>query len=478
MPGTHTMPASTPALVPEPALRPVPLSGPGVELSAWARLFTDGDALVLRYRGFFGGRSEKRYPLSGPQGISRALLIVPRGEVAQVHPEAGELRLLNPAGRPVARLLPNRWLPSGRVGIPIEEAARISGALALLDAAGVPVKRADATDLATPREPGRRETALVLRPGPQLPGWYAALRVTAGCLWLLAMSVALFSGGSLPGWVLMAAVTAFAAPAARLVLRGVAAVRNRSAARLGPPPLAEIRPHPGRPDPGAAFTAPTKRFLTRAVLRVFPGELSLVDQYGSDARRPLTGPAAPEALVRLTGPDGRPVGVRLRYSSGLSEPLGAWADWFAGPGGEDAWQRLRDVLPLPCEDAEVSGRALANPDLVRGPGAVAPTPHAGAARRAAYFPTSVAKGSSTALMAAGSYFSLQFATTVVDDAPGVARIAVLLGLTGLALQFVPWCWHHLTSRLHFERPISWNNPAQSALPQKERPHRWTSPNSV
>ncbi|MFD6377740.1 hypothetical protein ACFWFS_12485 [Streptomyces albidoflavus] len=459
MPGTHTMPAPIPALAPEPALRPVALSGPGVELSTWARLFTDGEALVLRYRGFFGRRSEKRYPLSGPRGISRALLIVPRGEVAQVHPQAGELRLLDPAGRPVARLLPNRWLPSGRVGVPIEEALRLSGALALLDAAGIPVKRADAADLATPREPGRREAALVLRPGPQLPGWYAAVRVTAGCLWLLSMSVVLFSGGSLPGWVLMAAVTAFVAPAARLALRGVTALRNRSAARLGPSPSAEIRPHPGRPDPSATFTAPTRRFLTRAVLRVFPGELSVVDQYGADARRPLTGPAAPEALVRLTGPDGRPVGVRLRHASGLTEPIGAWTDWFAGPGGTDAWQRLRDALPLPCEDLEVNGQALADPALLRGPGAVAPTPRAVDARRAAYFPTSVAKGSSTALMIAGSYFSVQFATTVAQDAPGIARTAALLGLTGLLLQFAPWSWHHLRSRLYFERPISWQNQA-------------------
>ncbi|MFD4985928.1 hypothetical protein ACFWMQ_04050 [Streptomyces sp. NPDC058372] len=274
------------------------------------------------------------------------------------------------------------------------------------------------------------------------------------------MSVVLFSGGGLPGWVLMAAVTAFIAPVARLAVRGVTAVRNRSAARLGPPPLAEISPCPGRPDPSATFTAPTRRFLARAVLRVFPGELSVVDQYGSDARHPLTGPSAPEALVRLTRPDGGPVGVQLRYASGLTEPIGAWADWFAGPGGTDAWQRLREAIPLPCEDLEVSGKALADPALIRGPGAVVPTPHAGDARRAAYFPTSVAKGSSTALMAAGSYFSLQFATTVVDDAPGLARLAMLLGLTGLVLQFVPWCWHHLRSRLYFERLVSWKGQAQ------------------
>lgn len=101
---------------------------------------------------------------------------------------------------------------SGRQEVPIDQAVERSGAGALLRAAGIPVVRASRADLAAPRESRRRELSLVLEPGPQLPWWYQALRVTAGCLWLLAISVLVIGDRSMPGWVLFAAVAAFAAP--------------------------------------------------------------------------------------------------------------------------------------------------------------------------------------------------------------------------------------------------------------------------
>ncbi|MCO6696147.1 hypothetical protein KQI59_17190, partial [Streptomyces sp. Vc17.3-30] len=91
---------------------------------------------------------------------------------------------------------------------------------------------------------------------------------------------------------------------------------------------------------------PTVRFVSRAVLRVFPGELSVVDQYGADTRRPLAGPSAPQALVRLIGPDGHPVAVELRYATGPNETIAAWADWFGGPGGATQWQKFRTATGL------------------------------------------------------------------------------------------------------------------------------------
>ncbi|MFD4985925.1 hypothetical protein [Streptomyces sp. NPDC058374] len=439
----------------EPALRPVATSGPGVEISVWARLFFDGKALVLRSRGFFGQRREVRYPLSGPRGVSRALLIIPDAETTDPgNPGVGEVRFLDPAGRPVARLPINRWLSPGGRRLPIEEQVRRSGVYALLEAAGIPVEPASQADRAAPRESWWRELLLALDPGPTLPWWYQALRVVAGCVWFLAFSVVLFSDTALPGWVLLAAVTAFVAPVARLVIRGVTALRNRSAARLDPPPLIEVSPCPGPPDPGAEHTVPTRRFTSRAALRVYPGELSVVDPYGADVRRPLNGPAAPRALIRVVAADGTPVGVHLRYASGADEPVVAWADWFGGPGGDQAWHRFRKAVKLPCEDHKVSAKALSGPSLIRGPGAVIPSPDPKQARRAALFPPSAAGVSSTAVTGLGSYLSVQMATTVVDDAPGIARLAVLLGLSGLLLQFAPWCWHHLRSRLYFERPVA------------------------
>ncbi|QHC16159.1 hypothetical protein [Streptomyces sp. GF20] len=445
--------------VPEPALRPAPLRGPGAELSTWARLFTDGDALVLRCRGFFGQRREVRYPLSGEHRISRALLISPDADTARSYPGAGEIRLLDPAGRPVARLLPDRWMVSGRQEVPIDQAVERSGAGALLRAAGIPVVRASRADLAAPRESRRRELSLVLEPGPQLPWWYQALRVTAGCLWLLAISVLVIGDRSMPGWVLFAAVAAFAAPVARLLVRGVSALRNRSAAELDPSPLVVISPRPAPAASEQDGAIPTVRFVSRAMLRVFPGELSVVDQYGADARRPLAGPSAPQALVRLIGPDGHPVAVELRYATGPNETIAAWADWFGGPGGAAQWQKFRTATGLHCEDRKASGKAVKVWELARGAYSARPAPDAKHARRESRFPSSAAKGSSSALMVIGSYFSLQFATTVADDAPGIAWTSALLGVAGLLLQFAPWCWHHLRSRLYFERPVTRKDPA-------------------
>ncbi|MFD5023985.1 hypothetical protein [Streptomyces sp. NPDC058373] len=202
------------------------------------------------------------------------------------------------------------------------------------------------------------------------------------------------------------------------------------------------------------------RFVSRAVLRVFPGELSVVDQYGADARRPLTGPSAPLALVRLVGPDDRPVAVELRYTTGPNETIAAWADWFAGPGGMTQWQEFCTATGLRCEDRKASGKAIERWGLARSAYSARPAPDAKYARRESRFPSSAAKNSSSALTAIGSFFSLQFATTVTDDAPGIARLAVQLGVTGLLLQFAPWCWHHLRSRLYFERPVSWKDQAQ------------------
>ncbi|MFD5023989.1 hypothetical protein [Streptomyces sp. NPDC058373] len=443
-----------PRTAPEPALRPAAESGPGVEISVWSRLFFDGKALVLRSRGFFGERRETRYPLSGPQGISRALLVFPDAETAGRERGAGEVWLLDSSGQPVGRLLPYQWIPAGGRWLSFEEAVHRSGMSALFKACGIPVDRTTRDRADAPREPWWRELTLLLSPGPALPLWYQALRIAVGAVWFLAFTVLYFSEASLPWLMLLAAVTAFVAPVARLTVRRVTALRNRSAARLDPPPLVEVSPRPGPPEDGGGSTVATRRFVSRAVLRVFPRELSVVDPYGADVRRALSGPAAAVALVRMTGPDGKPVGVELRYASGVRAPIGAWADWFAGPGGEGAWHRFRRAVPLPCEERKVSAVALSHSSLTRGPGAAFPEPRAKEARRTALFPCSIAGRHSTIFMTVTSGFSIWWAPIVRIESPVAAWTSVLLGLSGLLLQFAPWCWHHLRSRLYFERPVT------------------------
>ncbi|WP_405185543.1 hypothetical protein OG330_18895 [Streptomyces albidoflavus] len=444
-------PHDRPRTAPEPALRPAAEPGSGVEISIWSRLFFDGKALVLRSRGFFGERRERRYPLSGPQGISRAVLVFPDAETAARERGAGEVWLLDASGRPVARLLPYQWIPAGAPWLNFEEAVRRSGIAALFKACGIPVERTTQDRADAPRVPWWQELTLLLSPGPALPLWYQALRIALGGVWFLAFTVLFFSEASLPSLMLLAAVTAFLAPVARLTVRRVTALRNRSAARLDPAPLVEISPCPGPPEEDG--TVATRRFVTRAVLRVFPGELSVVDPYGADVRRALSGPAGAVAVVRLTGPDGEPVGVELRYASGVRAPIGAWADWFAGPGGEAAWGRFRRAVPLPCEERKVSAVAL-TPSLTRGPGAAFAGPRAKEARQDALFTRSIGTLNSTVFMMFSSSFSFWWAPVVRIESPAAARTSALLGLAGLLLQFAPWCWHHLRSRSHFERPVS------------------------
>ncbi|MFD6042258.1 hypothetical protein ACFWG7_13125 [Streptomyces koyangensis] len=445
-------PHDRPRTAPEPALRPAAEPGSGVEISIWSRLFFDGKALVLRSRGFFGERREKRYPLSGPQGISRAVLVFPDAETASRERRAGEVWLLDASGQPVARLLPFQWIPAGAPWLNFEEAVRRSGISALFKACGIPVERTTQDRADAPRVPWWQELTLLLSPGPALPLWYQALRIALGGVWFLAFTVLFFSEANLPRLMLLAAVTAFLAPVARLTVRRVTALRNRSAAHLDPAPLVEISPCPGRPAEGG--TVATRRFVSRAVLRIFPGELSVVDPYGADVRRALSGPAGAVALVRMTGPDGEPVGVELRYASGVRAPIGAWADWFAGPGGEAAWGRFRRAVPLPCEERKVSAVALSLSNPTRGHGAAFPAPRAKEARDDACFPRSIGAINSTLIMMFSSSFSLWWAPVVSIESPAAARTSVLLGLAGLLLQFAPWCWHHLRSRSHFERPVS------------------------
>ncbi|MFB8419547.1 hypothetical protein ACFC63_28975 [Streptomyces albidoflavus] len=445
-------PHDRPRTAPEPALRPAAEPGSGVEISIWSRLFFDGKALVLRSRGFFGERREKRYPLSGPQGISRAVLVFPDAETASRERRAGEVWLLDASGQPVARLLPFQWIPAGAPWLNFEEAVRRSGISALFKACGIPVERTTQDRADAPRVPWWQELTLLLSPGPALPLWYQALRIALGGVWFLAFTVLFFSEASLPRLMLLAAVTAFLAPVARLTVRRVTALRNRSAARLDPAPLVEISPCPGPPEEGG--TVATRRFVSRAVLRVFPGELSVVDPYGADVRRSLSGPAGAVALVRMTGPDGQPIGAELRYASGVRAPIGAWADWFAGPGGEAAWGRFRRAVPLPCEERQVSAVALSLSNPTRGHGAAFPAPRAKEARDDACFPRSIGAINSTLIMMFSSSFSLWWAPVVSIESPAAARTSVLLGLAGLLLQFAPWCWHHLRSRSHFERPVS------------------------
>ncbi|MFI1313848.1 hypothetical protein ACH4TS_27515 [Streptomyces albidoflavus] len=466
-------PHDRPRTAPEPALRPAAEPGSGVEISIWSRLFFDGKALVLRSRGFFGERRETRYPLSGPQGISRAVLVGPDAETAARVRGAGEVWLLDASGRPVARLLPFQWIPAGAPWLNFEEAVRRSGISALLKACGIPVERTTQDRADAPRVPWWQELTLLLSPGPALPLWYQALRIALGGVWFLAFTVLFFSEASLPWLMLLAAVTAFLAPVARLTVRRVTALRNRSAARLDPPPLVEISPCPGPPEDGG--TVATRRFVSRAVLRVFPGELSVVDPYGADVRRAFSGPAGAVALVRMTGPDGEPLGVELRYASGVRAPIGAWADWFGGPGGEAAWARFRRAVPLPCEKRKVSAVALSLSDPTRGHGAAFPAPRAKEARDDACFPRSIGAINSTLIMMFSSSFSLWWAPVVSIESPAAARTSVLLGLAGFLLQFAPWCWHHLRSRWHFERPVSWEG--RPGRPRSRlRPERpYTSP---
>ncbi|MEU3387904.1 hypothetical protein [Streptomyces albidoflavus] len=113
--------------------------------------------------------------------------------------------------------------------------------------------------------------------------------------------------------------------------------------------------------------------------------------------------------------------------------------------------------------------------LTRGPGAAFPGPRAKEARQDALFTRSIGTLNSTLFMMFSSSFSFWWAPVVRIESPAAARTSVLLGLAGLLLQSAPWCWHHLRSRWHFERPVSWEGRSgQPHSPLRPEPP-YTSP---
>lgn len=458
-----------PAVVPEPALRPLARPGPGIERSHWARLFVQDGALVVRRRDGFGRRVERRVPLTGPGAPHRAFFVpdaVRASRVGKPRPAdadppreivpGGEIRLLDADGALVATVLPHNWTPEGMHRGP-EESLELSGAKALLTAAGIPLTLLDGPD-APEAQPGprRQERRAVLSPGGLLPPWYAVLRLSAGAAWFALFSVLHFAGGG-TSLVLTAAVLAFIGPVARLGLRAVTACRNRSAARLTPPPRIRVTPRPAPPgsrapvEPGHSLCTPTVRFVRRASLAVLPHELSLVDQYGADHRWPLTGPAAPITLRRLVGPDGRPVSVELRGPGDRRTGLVDWEDWFGGPGGEDAWRSFAGQTRLRQENYRVSANGAALRGFKGGNPTAYPAVSNGEARREAAFPGYSQAGAGVLV---ASLLSVTLAGTIRAESSVAAGFCTLLGLSGLLLQVVPWLGFHLHSRLRLERPYT------------------------
>lgn len=447
---------TVPRPVPEPALRPIARPGPGIERAHWARLFVRDGALVLRRRDALGRRVERRVPLTGPGAPRRAVVVPDPGQIphaskarSAVAP-GGEIRLLDAEGDVVALVLPEEWTPE-RIHRGPEESWELSGAGALLTAAGIPWTLLDRPGDQPARPRGR---PAVLGPGTLLPVWYVYLRIGTAALWVTVLGVLLVHGAT-PPLVLMAALLACAGPGLRVVLRGVTARRNRSAGRLTPPPLFRLAPRPAPPGPGSPAhdgeptRMPSVRFVGRAALAVLPGEVSLVDGYGADHRWPLTGPSALTGLRRVLGPDGSPVAVELRGPGDRVRAVVDWADWFGGPSGDAAWRQLAARTGLREEDHRVSAKGAALRKLKRGASS-AGTHHAPAqARQRAAFPGYRGSWISVLLV---SLISLGLAGGVRAQSPVTAGLCVLLAVSAVLLQAVPWLWFELRSRLFLERP--------------------------
>ncbi|MEV6792667.1 hypothetical protein AB0M87_11810 [Streptomyces sp. NPDC051320] len=440
-------PARTTTAPDEPALRPVAQRGPGLELCHRARLFADGGELVLRARS-----GEHRFPVGVADGIARAVFIDAVGpDLERMGPPVrgswGEIQFQNDGGGLIGRLDLDDWLPeAGELPkglVAGEQLLTRTGMSALLAAAGIPLHTVrDRSDhlvaSTTSFRPG-----ISMGPGNPFPYWYWGVRLTAGAVWFVALTVIIFSGTRAPWLILVSAVAAVLAPVARLVLRVWTCVRMR---RYVPGARARIVPHP------SAGTGATVRFCRDTELRVQDRDLVLRDLSGQELWLPRGGPHGVASLVRVLDHTGGALGVELRGPDGQVRAVLPWELWFGGPGGSGGWSELQRTSGLRVADHQLSHRGRWPKKAAAGLGTLPAS--AGEARRVSRFPATIAGGSSTAVMGLGSMFSLSFGVVLGGTHASAATTTILLGAIGAFLQAAPYVVHQLSSRLRLDRPIS------------------------
>ncbi|MFE0175274.1 hypothetical protein ACFWZ2_23435 [Streptomyces sp. NPDC059002] len=435
----------------EPALRPRADRGPGVELSRRARLFVEGDELVLRGRS--GTRRRLRIGGKGSSdtsdggAISRAVFIdVPRPDAERMGPPVrgswGELQLQNGEGELIAALDLDDWLPeSGELPkryVQGEQLLARTGAAGLLAAAGIPLHTVrDENDPLV----DRRTRAPRLTPGSTFPVWYWTVRGAAAFVWFAAFTVLVFSGADTPWLVLVSAAAALTAPVARLALRAWTRLRLR---RGVPAVVARIVPCPA---PGAGATV---RFRRATELRVQDRDLVLKDLAGQEHWLARRGPHAVTSLVLVRDRAGAPVGVELRGPDRQIRAVLPWDQWFGGDSaGRDGWAALQRAMGLTATERRLTGRA----DWPKGPalGLRMLPASAREARAMSRFPGTLVGVSSTAVMAVGAFFSVAQGTRLIDAHPAAAWAAMAMGGAAGLLQALPYAIHQVRSRCRLDR---------------------------
>ncbi|WP_371791027.1 hypothetical protein OG285_13055 [Streptomyces sp. NBC_01471] len=432
----------------EPALRPVAMRGPGLELCHRARLFLDGGELVLRRRS-----GERRFAVGGTGGIARAVFIDTVGPDLEGHmgPPVrgswGRIQFQNGDGGLIGYLDLDDWLPEsgelpkGAVGG--EQLLARTGMSALLTAAGIPLHTV--RDRSDPKVAGTDSfrRSLLLGPGSPFPYWYWGVRLTAGAVWLAAFTVIVLSGARTPWLILVSAVAAVLAPVARLVLRVWTRVRMR---RYVPGAPSRIAPRP------SAGTGATVRFCRDTELRIQDRDLVLRDLSGQEIWLPRGGPHRVASLVRVLDHTGHPLGAELRGPDGQVRAVLPWELWFGGPGGGAGWSELRRGARLPASDHRLSRRGGWPKKFFAAGLGVLPA-KAAEARGASRFPGTIAGMSSTAVMIVSPLLSVGQGLRISDTHAAAGDTAILLGFVGWFLQAAPYAVHQLESRLRLDRPI-------------------------
>ncbi|MEU9554942.1 hypothetical protein [Streptomyces fumanus] len=335
----------------EPVVRPRGMLPHRVLLVRRARLYTDGQTLVLRDQRL----RERRYE-TGPGGIRRAVLVPPQGDLWEVVARRpaerwGTLVFRGDGDRDVLSVPLAEWLPEGSaVGVaelsPSECLSR-TGLRAVVKTLGIPLeeKPHGSQNAIGAVRPSDRGAVRPVRAGhADLPHWHGWARGAGLFAWFVGLVVG-FAADS--DWALtMAAFGLFLIPSVDGVLRAQGWWRSRT--DVAEPSVVEIRPRP------AAGTQTTRRFLRTAVVRVTPGEVVLTNTIGEERRLGRTGPHGVTGLVNLVAPKiGERLGVEFRDGAGRARALLPHRYWFAGPGGSERLAALTAALGVTAVDEDV-----------------------------------------------------------------------------------------------------------------------------
>uniref|UniRef100_A0AAU2A185 Integral membrane protein n=1 Tax=Streptomyces sp. NBC_00093 TaxID=2975649 RepID=A0AAU2A185_9ACTN len=438
----------------EPALRPKGMKAPGLDAVRNARVFADGNNLVVRNRR---GR-ERRYPV-GDGGIRQAVFFPPADiwETTTKWPTArwGVVVFQDAEGRYVLRVPLAQWLPeaasTGTADLSPQDCLSRTGIKQLSDRLGIPLSESAkpwGREVIGSPGGGRYESASEA----DLPVWNGWARGIGMFGWLIALVVSFTLEGTGSWGLVVAAGALFLLPASDVVVRALAWWRKRGDTRLADAVV--ITPSP---EPGAGAT---RRFLETAAVRVLPGDVVLTNTLGEErwyARRGAHGIAR---LVRLTHPKtGAHLGVELRDGAGQARALLPWRYWFAGPDGERRWSELVAALELPVSEEKFKpagnvGRRTGTPELwyraheLAGDARKMAPIDSKAARRATSWNESVIGGGEVIVLP--MFSALLLVGLFSDRAPGQAA-GVLSALTIVAV-WGPAVAHQLASRLTQDRP--------------------------